>query len=195
MDQFNADHSAVSARGLQLCITGDSEFDEGVIHESIKERATRGITNWIDFIDYNRQSLDGNLDEMLVERITAVYEAYDIPVIILKYGSKLQKVFRAGSAGKELRRRIDSLSTEDYQALLRKPPRVIRRVMTLARPDFEAFLYEGVTVLMVLWLTVKSEEVARIPKLRAFLPKRPISRSRKSSLTWVDMIFRCSFLR
>ncbi len=140
MDQFNADHSAVSARGLQLCITGDSEFDEGVIHESIKERATRGITNWIDFIDYNRQSLDGNLDEMLVERITAVYEAYDIPVIILKYGSKLQKVFRAGSAGKELRRRIDSLSTEDYQALLRKPPRVIRRVMTLARPDFEAFL-------------------------------------------------------
>ena len=49
--------------GLQISIIGDSEFDEGVIHESIKERATRGITGWIDFIDYNRQSLDGNLDD------------------------------------------------------------------------------------------------------------------------------------
>ncbi|NQT40416.1 MAG: hypothetical protein HQ581_23180 [Planctomycetes bacterium] len=143
VDQFNADHEATSSRGLQISIIGDSEFDEGVIHESIKERATRRITGWIDFIDYNRQSLDGNLDERLVDRIAALYDAFGIPVIILKYGSKLQEVFRTGEAGREVRRRIDALSTEDYHALLRQPGGVIRRVMTLARPDFEAFVHEA----------------------------------------------------
>lgn len=144
VDQFNADHGQLADRGLQISIIGDSEFDEGVIHESIKERATRGVTGWIDFIDYNRQSLDGNLDERLVDRIAGLYDAYGIPVMVLKYGSKLQRLFRAGPAGDEFRRRIDALSTEDYHALLRQPGSVVRRVLILRRPDFEAFLHEGV---------------------------------------------------
>ena len=143
VDEYNADHGDTPRRGLQISLIGDSEFDEGVIHESIKERASRGITGWIDFIDYNRQSLDGNLDERLVDRIAGLYDAYHIPVIVLKYGSLLQEVFRTGAAGREVRRRIDDLSTEDYHALLRQPPEVIRRVMTLARGDFDVFLHEG----------------------------------------------------
>ena len=143
VDEYNADQGAAPRRGLQISIIGDSEFDEGVIHESIKERASRGISGWIDFIDYNRQSLDGNLDERLVDRIAGLYDAYHIPVIVLKYGSLLQEVFRTGEAGREVRRRIDELSTEDYHALLRQPPEVIRRVMTLARGDFDAFVHEG----------------------------------------------------
>lgn len=143
VDQYNAEHDAVPGRGLQISIIGDSEFDEGVIHESIKERASRGLTGWIDFIDYNRQSLDGNLDERLVDRIAGLYDSYGIPVVVLKYGSKLQEVFRGGRGGREFRRRLDALSTEDYQALLRQPANVIRRMMTLRRPDFEAFLHEG----------------------------------------------------
>jgi len=143
VDQYNIDHGEPFARGLQMTIIGDSEFDEGVIHESIKERASRGVAGWIDFIDYNRQSLDGNLDERLVDRIAGLYDAYGMPVIVLKYGLKLQEVFRCGPAGREVRRRIDELSTADYHALLRRGGAVVRRVMTLARGDFEAFLHQG----------------------------------------------------
>jgi len=143
LDEYNANHGGNQERALQLSIIGDSEFDEGVIHESIKERATHGITRWIEFIDYNRQSLDGNLDERLVDRITGLYESYGIPVIILKYGSRLQELFNARRGGAEMRRRLDALSTDDYQALLRTDGRVIRRIMTLDTRDFEVFLREG----------------------------------------------------
>jgi len=143
LNQYNYDHDFNSGQGLQISIIGDSEFDEGVIFESIKERASRGIKGWLEFIDYNRQSLDGNLDERLVDRIIGVYESCGIPVIILKYGSILQRLFAQGKAGAELRRRLDLMSTEDYQALLRQPGEVIREILTLENKDFDTFLQEG----------------------------------------------------
>jgi pyruvate dehydrogenase E1 component len=142
VDEYNAAHGTTPRRGLQISIIGDAEFDEGVIHESIKERASHGLTGWLDFIDYNRQSLDGNLDERLVDRIANIYHAHRLPVVILKYGSKLQTLFTKHVAGRELRRRIDALSTEDYQALLRQPGGVIRRVLTLSIDAFEAYIEE-----------------------------------------------------
>ena len=144
LDAYNADHGVTQRRGLQISIIGDSEFDEGIILESIKERASRGIRGWIEFIDYNRQSLDGNLDERLVDRIAALYEAHGIPVVLLKYGSMLQALFAQDRGGAELKERLDALSTEDYQALLRRDGGVIRRVLTLRRHDFERFRHEGV---------------------------------------------------
>jgi|GEM_PF-2639301 len=143
LNQYNSDHNFKSCPGVQISLIGDSEFDEGVIFESIKERASRGINGWVEFIDYNRQSLDGNLDERLVDRITGVYEACGIPVVILKYGLILQKLFEQGKAGTELRRRLDVMTTEDYQALLRQPGDIIRRILILEHKDFDTFLREG----------------------------------------------------
>ncbi len=143
LDEYHADHGSLPTRGLQISIVGDSEFDEGVILESIKERASRRITGWLEIIDYNRQSLDGNLDERLVDRITALYEAHGIPVIILKYGMLLQELFDQGKPGAELRRRLDLMTTDDYQALLRQPGDVIRNILTMQHKDFDTFLREG----------------------------------------------------
>jgi len=144
LDQFNYDHGSRGNRGIQISIIGDSEFDEGVIVESIKERASHSISGWIEIIDYNRQSLDGNLDERLVDRIRALYEAYGINVIILKYGSLLQEIFKKPRGGIEIRRRLDALLTDDYQALLRQDGGVIRRIMTLNRARFEIFMIDGI---------------------------------------------------
>ena len=144
LDEYNFDHGVSQRRGVQISTIGDSEFDEGVIHESIKERVSHGITGWIDIIDYNRQSLDGNLDERLVDRIAGLYESYGIPVIILKYGSRLQALFREPKGGPELRRRLDALSTDDYQALLRQTGGVIRRIMSLKQKEFDEFIRDGV---------------------------------------------------
>lgn len=80
----------------------------------------------------------------MVDRITGVYEAYGIPVIILKYGLILQKLFEQGKAGAELRRRLDAMTTEDYQALLRQPGDVIRRILIFEPKNFDTFLREGV---------------------------------------------------
>lgn len=143
LDEYNFNLGTSEGRGIQISTIGDSEFDEGVIHESLKERSSLGITGWIDIIDYNRQSLDGNLDERLVDRISGLYESYGIPVIILKYGSRLQELFRARKGGMELRRRLDALSTDDYQALLRQTGGVIRQIICLHHEDFEAFKREG----------------------------------------------------
>lgn len=169
LDEYIADHKPGHERGLQISIVGDSEFDEGVILESIKERATRGITGWLEIIDYNRQSLDGNLDERLVDRITALYEAHGIPVIILKYGTLLQELFTQGKAGTELRRRLDVMTTDDYQALLRQPGALIRNILMLENKDFDTFLREGMRSMEDFLLELKQKGGRSDPAMERLL--------------------------
>lgn len=142
LNQYLRDHfpSAQSdPPQLQISIIGDSEFDEGILAEAIKERATHAVKGWVDVIDYNRQSLDGNLDENLVARLTDTYQSNGHKVMVLKYGAKLRALF-SKSGGSRLRSRIDALSTADYHALLRLDGARIRRALSLEDSVFEKHL-------------------------------------------------------
>src|SRR5690606_20959697 len=69
---------------------------------------------WI--IDYNRQSLDGVINDFLFKKIHDFFRTVGWRVELLKYGKKLQAAF-AGPAGEALRQWIDDCPNQLYSAL------------------------------------------------------------------------------
>jgi pyruvate dehydrogenase E1 component len=71
---------------------------------------------WI--VDLNRQSLDRVIPDIAAGRVLAMFEAAGWETITVKYGRRLRELF-ARPGGEALRERIDSMSNEEYQRLLR----------------------------------------------------------------------------
>ena len=77
--------------GRMIALVGDAELDEGNIFEAILEGWKQGLRNCWWIIDYNRQSLDAVIREGLWARYEALFQAFGWDVVILKYGSLLQR--------------------------------------------------------------------------------------------------------
>ncbi|HEV8624124.1 MAG TPA: pyruvate dehydrogenase, partial [Acidimicrobiia bacterium] len=77
-----------------------------------------GEVLWV--IDVNRQSLDRVVPDIAVGRIGKMFDAAGWQTITVKYGRRLRELF-ALPGGDVLRDRIDSMSNEEYQRLLRSP--------------------------------------------------------------------------
>jgi pyruvate dehydrogenase E1 component len=101
-----------------VALLGDAELDEGSIWEAISEEALRGLGNIIWIVDLNRQSLDRVVPGIKATELKRHFEVGGWKVLETKYGQKLQAVF-ARPGGEALRQRIDEMSNEEYQALLR----------------------------------------------------------------------------
>ncbi len=86
--------------------------------EALGEDNFRGLGQTVWVIDLNRQSLDRVVPSGKSQRIQEIFRAHDWHVIELKYGRKLQEYF-SRPAGEKLHLRIDSMSNEEYQSLLR----------------------------------------------------------------------------
>ena len=71
-------------------------------------------------IDVNRQSLDRVVPDIAVGRIGKMFDAAGWQAITVKYGRRLRELF-GPPGGDALRDRIDSMSNEEYQRLLRTP--------------------------------------------------------------------------
>src|ERR1035438_4939329 len=69
-------------------------------------------------VDLNRQSLDRVVPSGRAQRIVGLLRSAGCHVIEVKYGAKLEAVF-ARPGGERLRQRIDLMSNEEYQSLLR----------------------------------------------------------------------------
>ena len=78
---------------------------------------------WI--VDLNRQSLDRVVPDIAAGRIGAMFEAAGWQTITVKYGRRLRELF-ARDGGEALRRRIDEMTNEEYQRLLRASPAELR---------------------------------------------------------------------
>jgi pyruvate dehydrogenase E1 component len=103
-----------------VAIVGDAELDEGNVWEAIEEETLVGLGNVTWIVDLNRQSLDRVIPGIRVNRTEASFAAAGWQVFEAKYGRHLRERFgRPG--GEVLRRRIDEMSNEEYQALLRTP--------------------------------------------------------------------------
>ncbi len=107
------------------CVSGDSEFREGSLHEAIPDFAEREIGNLTWVVDYNRQSLDGHripnnkvtgyTDD---QRIKYTMQANGWEVIEARHGSKRLEYFKR-EGGAEFKKWFENeLSDYELQALL-----------------------------------------------------------------------------
>src|SRR4029077_3053422 len=99
--------------GRMIALVGDAEMDEGNIFEALLEGWKHGVRNLWWIIDYNRQSLDSVVEDLLFQRIGSLFGAMGWRVVTLKYGKRLQDAFdrRGGDA---LRGWIDSCPNSLY---------------------------------------------------------------------------------
>lgn len=118
-------HFHVERPGRFVAVLGDAELDEGNIWEAIAEEHLASLGNVLWIVDLNRQSLDRVIPGIRAGQLQAMFRANHWHVIEAKYGRKLQTAF-ARPGGEVLRRRIDDMSNQQYQALIRLPGAEIR---------------------------------------------------------------------
>ncbi len=102
--------------GRMVAIVGDAELDEGNIYEALLEGWKHDVRNVWWVIDYNRQSLDRVVPELLFAKIEQFFATVGWRVVTIKYGKKLQAAF-ARPGGEALRQWIDACPNDLYAAL------------------------------------------------------------------------------
>jgi pyruvate dehydrogenase E1 component len=128
-----AHFGSVSSRRF-VALLGDAELDEGNIWEAILDEALEGLGNLLWIVDLNRQSLDRVVPGVRAARLKRLFAEAGWHVLEAKYGRRLQALF-ARPGGKTLRRRIDAMSNEEYQALIRMPGDAARQQLVGDGPD------------------------------------------------------------
>src|SRR5258708_11836584 len=103
--------------GRMIALAGDAELDEGNIFEALLEGWKHDVRNLWWVIDYNRQSLDGVVNDHLFGRIGEMFELVGWRVVTLKYGKLLETAF-AQPDGDHLRQWIDDCPNSLYSALM-----------------------------------------------------------------------------
>jgi pyruvate dehydrogenase E1 component len=125
-----AHFGAVGSRRF-VALIGDAELDEGSVWEAVLDETIEGLDNLLWIVDLNRQSLDRVVPGIRAARLKRLFADHGWNVLEAKYGRRLQALFdRPG--GDDLRARIDEMSNEEYQAMIRLPgaelrPRLIER--------------------------------------------------------------------
>ena len=123
--RYVAGHFEVPRGGRQVALVGDAELDEGAIWETVVDPVVSGLGEVLWIVDLNRQSLDRVVPDIAAGRLTRMFEAAGWHTTTVKYGSWLRELFDRDGGG-ALRRRIDQMSNEEYQRLLRATPAELR---------------------------------------------------------------------
>jgi pyruvate dehydrogenase E1 component len=105
-----------SEPGRMIALMGDAELDEGNVYEALLEGWKHSVRNLWWIIDYNRQSLDGVVNDALFHKIEGFFDTVDWRVVTLKFGKKLEAA-RHGPAGEALLDWIDRCPNQLYSAL------------------------------------------------------------------------------
>ena len=107
---------SASSDARMIALLGDAELDEGNIYEALLEGWKHEVKNLWWIIDYNRQSLDGVVNDALFHRIEGFFRTVDWKVVTLKFGKKLEAA-RHGPAGEALLDWIERCPNQLYSAL------------------------------------------------------------------------------
>jgi pyruvate dehydrogenase E1 component len=111
-------HYDGDSSGRHIALVGDAELDEGAIWEALVDPMVPNLGELLWVVDLNRQSLDRVIPDIAAGRIGQMFSAAGWQTIVVKYGRWLQELFER-RGGEELRARIDGMSNEEYQRLLR----------------------------------------------------------------------------
>lgn len=101
-----------------IALVGDGELDEGAVWEAVNDPMISSLGEVLWIVDVNRQSLDRVIPGIAMRRIESMFEAVGWQTITVKYGRGLRAAFQR-DGGDGLRERIDEMSNEEYQRLLR----------------------------------------------------------------------------
>ena len=113
-----------------VALMGDAELDEGNIYEALLEGWKHDVRNLWWVIDYNRQSLDGVINDDLFQRIQGFFGSVGWRLVNIKYGRLLERAFE-GPAGPALKSWIDACPNQLYSALTFKGGAAWRRHLTI----------------------------------------------------------------
>ena len=125
-DYYARMHFGEVASNRFIAIIGDAELDEGNIWEAIFNDWMAELGNNIWIVDLNRQSLDRVVPGIRAGTLKSMFDQWGWKVLEAKYGRKLQDLF-AQKNGEQVRKRIDDMSNEEYQLLVRLPGDELRR--------------------------------------------------------------------
>ena len=120
--------------GRQIALVGDAELDEGPVWEALVDPLVPRLGEVLWIVDLNRQSLDRVVPGIAASRIRDMFAAVGWNTITLKYGRRLRDLF-ALEHGELLEHRIDDMSNEEYQYLLRLPPGELRAAVAGSGPE------------------------------------------------------------
>jgi pyruvate dehydrogenase E1 component len=115
--RYVAGHFEVPRGGRQVSLVGDAELDEGAVWEALVDPLVSHLGEVLWIVDVNRQSLDRVVPDIAAARLASMFEAAGWHVITVKYGRRLTGLDDGG----ELSRRIDAMTNEEYQRMLRSP--------------------------------------------------------------------------
>jgi pyruvate dehydrogenase E1 component len=132
--RYLATHFDVPGSGRSIALLGDAELDEGAIWEALVDPMVPELGELLWVVDLNRQSLDRVVPGIAAYRIHDMFAAAGWRVVVLKYGAILRRLF-ARPFGETLERRIDAMSNEEYQLLLRLPVHEVRDALAGHGPD------------------------------------------------------------
>jgi pyruvate dehydrogenase E1 component len=116
--RYVAGHFDVPQGGRQIALLGDAELDEGACWEAIVDPVVPHLGELLWIVDLNRQSLDRVVPDIAAGRLMGMFEAAGWDAVAIKYGRRLEQLFERPGGG-TLRRRIDAMTNEEYQRLLR----------------------------------------------------------------------------
>ena len=116
--EYNKLHFGEVTSNRFISLIGDAELDEGNVWETVAEEAIQSLGNVIWIIDLNRQSLDRVIPGVRASRLKGLFAGAGWKVFEAKYGTQLTAAMN-GEHGAALRRRIDEMANEEYQALIR----------------------------------------------------------------------------
>ncbi len=123
--RYVAGHFEVAQGGRQVALVGDAELDEGACWEAILDPVVSQLGEVLWIVDVNRQSLDRIVPDIAADRLRRMFEAAGWHARTVKYGRRLEALFDQAGGG-ALRRRIDQMTNEEYQRLLRLAPADVR---------------------------------------------------------------------
>ena len=123
--RYVAGRFEVPRGGRQIALVGDAELDEGAVWEALVDPMVPRLGEVLWIVDLNRQSLDRVVPDIAAGRIGRMFEAAGWRTITVKYGRRLRELF-ARPGGEALRARIDRMSNEEYQRLLRASAEELR---------------------------------------------------------------------
>jgi pyruvate dehydrogenase E1 component len=116
--RYVAGHFEVGVGGRHIALIGDAELDEGAVWEALVDPMVPDLGEVMWVVDLNRQSLDRVVPDIAIDRLVGMFQAAGWLTIPVKYGHFVSELFtRRG--GTDLRRRIDDMSNEEFQSLLR----------------------------------------------------------------------------
>lgn len=116
--RYLRDHFGSGGNHRFFALLGDAELDEGNVWEALGEENLRALDRLIWIVDLNRQSLDRVVPSGKAQKIEEMFRVHDWEVVEVKYGRRLQGYFERPH-GERLRERIDAMTNNEYQSLLR----------------------------------------------------------------------------